>query len=196
MSRIQWRYTITCSTLPLRYSLGTAWASGESSYPAVGLVQGFADLVLAYRRAPGLARLWTAGLDSPGLARLRAAGLDSPAEVARDASVMQLERYCDEIGVRNPVIHGQLTRFTLGAYIQNGEVCCGREIAESAGLDLDAPFLSVWEAFVVAMRDYTSTWHSWDRIRDSDLIITERGSTEPVDDTTRIRVLAELRAMP
>ncbi|MFA5158220.1 MAG: hypothetical protein WC451_03510 [Patescibacteria group bacterium] len=154
-SGIDWQYAVSNAKVtdpPVKYLVGTEWASGESSQLTVGCLKGLEAVRTAYSQLPGLGynrHLWLG------------AKLSGPILVADAASRYLLDLAARRIGKRAPLTHGCLDpeAETIGRWLQNNGFVCGEEIAAHAGLDLGSRFLDGWEQLAIAASEWPkSRW--------------------------------------
>jgi len=148
-SGINWKYRIgnvDPTEPPISYCVGVGWASGARNKLTVGLVSGLDAVRTAYADLPGLGyhrQLW--------LTRMSGA-----AQIADAASRYHLDIFAKERGKKSPLIHGGMNVETKSVedWIHDNAFICGREIAQFAGVALDASFLDNWELLAIAAEEY------------------------------------------
>jgi hypothetical protein len=154
-SGIDWKYTVSNSNPaepPIRYDVGVAWASGAQNELVVGCLSGLDSVRTAYAHLPGLGYYRNEWLRAP---------LSGAAKIAEDASKYLVSIAARKVGKESPLIHGgyNVDTMTVGKWLDSNGFVCGREIAEYAGVALDATFIGNWEALAIAAEEYPR--HRW-----------------------------------
>ncbi len=185
-SGIEWKYQISNRNPeepPISYSIGVGWGTGHLNDLTVGLVSGLGAVRTAYSDLPGLGyhrQLWLN------------ARMSGPAQIADTASKHLLDIFARKQGKKSPLIHGgfNIEDRKVGEWFQDNGFLCGREIAEYAGVALDAPFLTNWELLAIAAEEWPrQRWGICPKVTAIRVVATTYRGDQEVGKDEALRVL-------
>ena len=190
-SGINWKYKIVNgekSGVPIQYSVGNSWTSGNGSSPdhdgmTVGLIFGLDEIRTAYAQLPGLAGLKEVWLHCE---------LSGARKIVNDASLYLLDIAARKLGKTTPLVHGgcNIEERTVAQYFEDNAFVCGKEIAEFAGVKDESIFLENWEKLAIAAYEWPrEKWGICPKVELKTLIVVDWQTKQSVSSEKAIKVL-------